>query len=148
MAHGSTCAISPQNTSAEWLESELAASERMSVGKWKKPVLNDFHRRAIGALARGMGCGIYNVPANWKKAEFHPRYLRVVIRCTGWATFDFSELTRLVLVAHEESIRVDLAPKARDYMAVFFSPREREGSSMERHPTIEEAIARFREGRR
>lgn len=141
--------ITPDNDAAEWLISDLAARESIGRGKWKAPQLTAFHKRAVGLLARGMGVGIYNVPANWEKAEFHPQYLRVVIRCHGWASFDFSELTRLVIAAHEECIRVQLEPQARNYMAVFLSERAHEAESMfARHPTIEQAVEAYRTGGR
>jgi hypothetical protein len=128
----------------EWLESDLAALHRMKPKLGPAPKLSDFHKLAVTVIRRGMGCGIYNVRANWEKAEFHPRFLRVTIACPAWATFDFSELTRLVIAAHDACLRLQIAPVSRGYMAVFLSPREREGGMAVRHPTIEQAIADFR----
>lgn len=134
---------------AAWVELELMALERMRKGRYRKPELTEFHRLALTVLQRGMGTGIHNVQANWERAEFHPRFLRVVIRCHGWATFDFSELTRLVIAAHDACVRVQIEPRARDYLAVFLSPRDRDATGMaSRHPTIEQAVEDFRGGRK
>lgn len=128
----------------EWLENDLAALHRMKPKLGPAPVLSDFHKLAVTVIRRGMGCGIYNVRANWEKAEFHPRYLRVTMSADAWATFDFSELTRLVIAAHDACLRLQLEPVSRGYMAVFLSPRTRDGGSMARHPTIEQAVEAFR----
>lgn len=60
------------------------------------------------------------------------------------ATFDFNGLTRLVLMAHDKCIRVGLQPIRNGLMTISIHKREREGSMSERHPTIEQAIEKFR----
>jgi len=62
----------------------------------------------------------------------------------GLATFDFNELTRLVIMAHDKCIRVEIMPKGRDTMIIGIWKREREGSMSHRHPTLEDAIEAFR----
>lgn len=128
----------------EWLESDLEATYRMKPKLGTAPVLSDFHKLAVTVIRRGMGTGIYNVQANWEKAEFKSHYMRVTIRCHAWSTFDFSELTRLVIAAHDACLRLQIEPVSRNYMAVFLSPREREGGMSQRHPTIEQAVEDFR----
>ncbi len=110
--------------------------------------LNDFNRRAIGLLCRAYGMGPWNIPVNWQKVEW--RYgsgTAFVLNCYGHglATFDTNRLTRLVIGAHDEMIRVEITPKAFRYLEVAMWPRKsREGSLFERHPTIEQAVESYR----
>lgn len=62
------------------------------------------------------------------------------------STFDTDALTRLVILAHDLAIRVEIRP-AMHNVRVLAHQRTREGSLMHRHPTIEEAIADVRRGR-
>lgn len=71
----------------------------------------------------------------------------------GWAvkhdrgeisTYDFTEMTRLVLMAHRDCIRVGVsAHKANMLTIAIWKRHGREGDISRRHPTIEMAIERF-----
>ncbi len=61
------------------------------------------------------------------------------------STYDFDHLSRLVIGAHDECIRVDISPCSFRYLRIYMHPREREGGMALRHPTIEQAIADFRD---
>lgn len=72
---------------------------------------------------------------------------------TGWvvkhdrgdlATYDFDQLTRLVLAAHEQAIRVSIMPLNFNTVKIAIWKREREGGMTKRHPTIEQAIESFK----
>lgn len=61
------------------------------------------------------------------------------------STFDFDNLTRLVFLAHDHCIRVDINPCNGSYFTLQFHPRHvREGSMSQRHPTLEEAVEGWR----
>lgn len=60
------------------------------------------------------------------------------------STFDFNQLTRLVLMAHEKCIRVEVIPIRNYILQIAIHQRKREGSMIERHPTIEQAIEDFK----
>jgi len=60
------------------------------------------------------------------------------------ATFDFNNLTRLVLLAHEKCIRVQIEQGGPNRLRIAIWKRAREGSTYDRHPTIEQAIEAFR----
>lgn len=62
------------------------------------------------------------------------------------ATFDWSVLTRLVIAAHDECVRVEIVPGGPRLLTLLLHPRIREGSSSDRHPTMEEAVAAMRAG--
>lgn len=58
-----------------------------------------------------------------------------------WATFDYSGLTRIVVMAHDRMIRVEVAPSGPRMIAFnMWKRHSREGSIGERHPTMEDAI--------
>lgn len=66
--------------------------------------------------------------------------------CGGWATFDNSRLTGLVVGAHDRMIRVEIRPSGpRRVGFALWKRHVREGSMYERHPTIEDAIPMHRQ---
>ena len=61
------------------------------------------------------------------------------------ATFDFDYLTRLVVLAHDQCIRVEICQGGPGTVGVALHKRHtREGRMSERHPTIEDAIQKIR----
>ena len=63
----------------------------------------------------------------------------------GLATFDSNYLTRLVLMAHDKCIRVDVSPISFCYLRIAIWKRQnRDGNWSEKHPTIETALKEFR----
>jgi hypothetical protein len=62
-----------------------------------------------------------------------------------WATYDFDGLTRLVVMAHDRCIRAEICPGGPGRVGIHLHKRKmREGQMHERHPTMEENIARIR----
>lgn len=62
------------------------------------------------------------------------------------SSYDFSGLTRLVLMAHRDAIRVEVSSSNPNHLRISLHKRERGGDHMwERHPTIEEALEKFKE---
>lgn len=60
------------------------------------------------------------------------------------STYDFNRLTKLVLMAHDDCIRVAIQPHAFKTVRISIWQRKREGAMSERHPTLEQAIEMFR----
>jgi hypothetical protein len=57
------------------------------------------------------------------------------------STFDFDELTRLVISAHDLCIRASVAASGPGMVKIMLHDRKtREGRMYDRHPTIEQAI--------
>lgn len=62
------------------------------------------------------------------------------------ATFDFNELTRLVFLAHDQCMRVEIINSGPGMVKIAIWKREgRTGSMWQRHPTIDEALKQWRE---
>lgn len=60
------------------------------------------------------------------------------------ATYDFDELTQLVVRCHDACVRLSIRGSGSN-LSLHFSPRERDTDSMvTRHPTMEQAIERVR----
>jgi hypothetical protein len=59
------------------------------------------------------------------------------------SSFDWDILTRLVLMAHDRAVRVEVSPAMR-YLRISIWQRVRDESTMTGHPTIETAIAGHR----
>ncbi len=62
------------------------------------------------------------------------------------STFDGNGLTRLVIMAHDQCIRVGISPHNSGKVKIHIFKRQgREGSFSERHPDLETAVNNFRE---
>lgn len=60
------------------------------------------------------------------------------------ASYDGDALTRLVVAAHDECVRIEILPHSRAAVKVLLHPRERDGQVWARHPTMEAATAAAR----
>lgn len=84
-----------------------------------------------------------------------PRYLRLVDRPAASflihprtiASFDFSEMTRLVVAAHEAAVRVEIGVGGFRELELFLYARQRQGGMSERHPDLDTAVGQIRAGR-
>jgi hypothetical protein len=71
------------------------------------------------------------------KVQTHPHHL---------ATYDYNNLTELVFAAHDACIRIEMAQGGPGRVALLLHKRhKRDGSMFERHPTLEQAVASWRE---
>lgn len=83
---------------------------------------------------------------DWTNLRFIELKLNATMSTGQLSTFDFDALTRLVFLAHDHCIRVQLSPCNGSHFKLMFHPRKtREGSMSERHPTLEQAVADWRE---
>ncbi|HTO29615.1 MAG TPA: hypothetical protein VL202_00325 [Pararhizobium sp.] len=107
----------------------------------------EFTRRAVGLLVTAFRTGVYNLPVLWKRVDW--RYGNGVSFVLGnrpaLASWDFNQLTRLVIGAHDECIRIEVEPHGFGYLRINMWPRKgRDGAVHERHPSIEQAITDYR----
>ena len=62
------------------------------------------------------------------------------------STVDFDMLTKLVMLAHDRCIRVELAGGGPRHVGIILHARHtREGGIFDRHPTMEEALQKHRQ---
>lgn len=86
-------------------------------------------------------CGAHHVPT----VKPFGRGIKVSVWSSRLSTFDFDQLTRLVLLAHDRCVRVELANGGPWRTGVVLHRRyAREGCIIQRHPTIEEALTLHR----
>jgi len=137
-----------------WVESNIAAHKRRKPpaadrrhadqgrGWWGAPdVLNPFQRQVV-IIVGIIGRGIYNASINWTTVEWrHPDIISLTWR-GELATHDGSELTDLILLAHEARIRVSVSPAGR-YLRLDFHHREAAGILGSRHPDLAARIVQF-----
>lgn len=95
--------------------------------------------------------GLADFLARWTRGTHHfngkvsewGRGIALVRPCAGWSTYDASDLTALVLLAHRFFVRVEIEPVSFKYLRVICHQRQPkgEGDNMwERHPSLEELI--------
>jgi len=91
--------------------------------------------------------GIYNMPATsgWcDKDDWSSNRCIAITVWGGLSTYDFCQLSDLVILSHDACVRIELNPKGFKYLELVFHPRNRSGSLPQRMPSMEEAIARVR----
>lgn len=87
--------------------------------------------------------GWHHVPTKIKECG---KGIEINFRPHGMATYDFDNLTRLVLMAHDKMVRVDIQGSGPSMIKLMLHKRDsREGSMYERHPTIEDVLSQWRE---
>jgi hypothetical protein len=84
--------------------------------------------------------GLYHMDlGQLKKINWSDPYV-ICIKISGsLSTFDWNNLTELVILCHDQAIRLSIDPCMR-FLRLLFHQRKREGHYNQRHPTIEEAI--------
>lgn len=113
---------------------------------------------AVGALAadilQEVYGGIYHIEGV-EKISFAGSYVEVPIH-GSLSTYDWNLLTRLVVLAHDRCVRIEVSAKlvkgsyeGDEYespeLVLLFHKRERGGDWYHGHPTMEEAIKTIRE---
>ena len=61
------------------------------------------------------------------------------------STFDFDELTRLVILAHKKLMRAEISPASSKYLRIIVFKRKHEGHFYERHPNTKDLIEMIKE---
>lgn len=83
--------------------------------------------------------GFHHVNGNFKPFGLG---VKINTSSSGWATWDFNRLTKLVIYAHDRMIRVDLQPSGPRMVGfAMWKRHSRTGGVGDRHPTIQEAVA-------
>lgn len=121
---------------AEWVRSNYGKEMKFSdLGTKVADLLNEWAAGIYHLESRALG------RVEWE----NPRYMRFNCQYSRLATWDFQDLTRLVFLAHDFCIRVEITPAGPKGVWLWFHWRKREGDMAERHPTLEQAVQSFRE---
>jgi hypothetical protein len=104
------------------------------------------HGRDVAQILGIVYGGLYHISAKLEKVKWdHERAIEIKISYPNLATFDFNNLTKLVILCHDACIRLEIEPNTFNSIRFWFHRREgREGSMSRRHPTIEQAIENTR----
>lgn len=106
--------------------------------------------RDVADLLGEAWCGIYHLyesQRSVRRTDWSDSYcIELSVPTSGLATFDLDRLTRLVFLAHDRAIRIELCGSAPRLVKLQFHRRNgREGRLSERHPSVEQALAQHRE---
>ena len=86
--------------------------------------------------------GAHHVPHNVRKCGYG---IRVSVGSGQLSTFDFDRLTRLVFLAHDRCVRVEITSSGPGRVGIALHRRHtRDGCMGQRHPTLDGAIALHR----
>ena len=110
---------------------------------YRQPWMNDENWECAEFLA-DMHKGWHHLPGKIKR---HGAGVEINTFRT-MSTFDFDDLTRLVFLAHDRCIRIEIKPSGpgRVKLCLWKRARKVEGMSMwEYHPTLETAVKDWRE---
>lgn len=87
--------------------------------------------------------GEHHIPNQGKLKEYGMGWAVDGVRDA--ATFDFDLLTRIVVLAHDKCVRVEIVARSpKDLRIAIHKRAGREGAMYARHPTLEGAVARMR----
>jgi hypothetical protein len=103
---------------------------------------------AVADLLNAVWDGIYHLPDSVvHKTDWTDNYyIAVVVPDHGLATWDFNYLTKLVVLCHDAGLRMQIGTcNPRNLRLSFHQRKTRKGSTMERHPTMEEATRIIRD---
>lgn len=119
---------------ADWIAKSLRISTMSKLG------------RVVADLLGDVFCGIYHLDQKeLRKVNWGDKYV-IVFRLAGsLSTFDNESLTKLVVLAHDRYLRVDIGAASKGKLEIMFHLRAyRTGDLMRRMPTMEDHLASIR----
>jgi hypothetical protein len=99
----------------------------------------------VADLLGDLFVGLYHLDGAESVDWANDHHIEVRVRYKEWASFDTNLLTKLVFLAHDRCIRVSVSPRSHLALTLLFHQRQRDGGTWARHPTIEDALAMYRE---
>lgn len=120
----------PKYSGADWVQKNIV-QDMSDLGRSVADLLGDLY------------LGIYHLnPKSLRKVDWtNDVWIGVTVR-DGLGTWDYNDLTRLVILCHDRMLRCQIDGLAPGYLRLAFHKRtQREGANSKRHPTIEQAVA-------
>lgn len=103
--------------------------------------LNDDNRLHIQMLVESFRSGPWNLPVTWDRVEWGQNCYTAFNLGSSLSTFDFDRLTRLIILAHEYCVRVEISPCNMQYIKVeMWTRKVRSHRGYHIHPNIETAV--------
>lgn len=99
----------------------------------------------VADLLGDLFSGLYHLDGAEKVDWANDHHIEVRVAYKEWASVDSNLLTKLVFLAHDRCLRVSISPRSAHAQTLLFHQRRRAGGTWERHPTIEQALALYRE---
>jgi hypothetical protein len=134
---------------ADWMQAQLDALHRINSKKNPEIKLSPLGVKVANFLGDWQS-GIYHLHqkelfrADWA----NNRYIEISIFCSGMSTVDYDDLTRLVFLAHDMALRVQLEPSTHHHMRLMFHERihgDESDGKLRWCPTLEEAVRLHRQ---
>lgn len=125
-----------QYAGADWVKSSLKVVNMSPLGEDVADLLGDVFR------------GIYHLKtSSLNKVEWsNKNYIVYHLHWRDLSTFDFDELTRLVVLSHDRMIRINIEAIAPHLLRLLFHKRTtRQGDIFRRMPTMENHIKIIRD---
>lgn len=88
--------------------------------------------------------GEHHIPSEVKECGYG---WQISSNYTRLATFDYNDLTRLVVLAHDRCIRAEVYSRGMNRTVIQIHKRQRNDSLTKGHPSIEEHIKSIRENK-
>lgn len=130
--------MSTKYSGSDWLKENLARE-----GREISP-LGETVADVLGQVWQGIyhnSKAVLNKKVNWSNKTYI-----VITIAGGLNSYDFMELTALLVLCFDNMLRLEINPKSFDYLELVFHPRKsRMGRIDERLPTIETVIDDIRE---
>ena len=123
---------------AEWIEENIRANG--------KPVIMSSIGRKAADLLGELFEGIYHLDQKMlMKTDWSNNiWIKINIFYKTLSTIDFDALTTLVFLAHHLALRVTVEAGARNHLWITFHERKRGGAFFENHPTLDQAVEKFK----
>jgi hypothetical protein len=124
---------------ASWIKDSLKYWE---IGSEISPLGRD-----VANLLGELFVGIYHVDTKMlRRVDWsNDQHIEISLGWKSFSTYDSDYLTRLVFLAHHMALRVELSASTHHYVKLLFHRRKRGGAWHQRHPTLDEAVAQFKE---
>lgn len=121
-------------TGAEWVRQAFKLNDMSPLGE------------NVANLLDKVFCGIYHLDmGKLQKVDWGDTYVVCVqLYMRNLSTYDNDNLTRLVVLAHDHCLRVDISARTVKTLELMFHQRKPSGSYAERMPTIEQHLADIR----
>jgi hypothetical protein len=133
---------------ADWMQRQLSALNQINPRKHPDRKLSSLGVKVADFLGEWQ-FGIYHLhqkellKVDWSNSH----HIEISMFSSAMSTFDFNDLTRLVFLAHEMALRVQVSPSTHNHMRIIFHERTHgpgDGNLLH-HPTLDAAVNLFKQ---